>query len=119
MTHERILQIASSIAQAGEEEYPLLEALCTAAEERLTGRLRTGLRPEQCADVFCCAAAMLAAADMLVCRGGGDVEQFRAGDVSVRVGGAGEAAAALRRQAACLMAPYWDDDSFAFLGVRG
>lgn len=121
MTHERILQIASSIAQAGEEEHPLLEALCTAAEENLAGRLREGLRVEQCADAFCCAAAMLAAAGMLTCRDGGDVEQFSAGDVSMRTGGGGacEAAASLRRQAAYLMAPYWDDGGFAFLGVQG
>ena len=65
---------------------------------------------------------MLAAAGMLTGRGGGDVEQRQAGDVSLRLGpggGACEAAAVLRRQCALLMAPYWEDDGFAFAGVRG
>ena len=65
---------------------------------------------------------MLAAAGMLTCRSGGEVEQMQAGDVSLRLGpggGACEAAAVLRRQSALLMAPYWEDDGFAFAGVRG
>ena len=68
----------------------------------------------------CAAAAAAAAADMLL--GGGGVEQMQAGDVSLRLGpggGACEAAAVLRRQCALLMAPYWEDDGFAFAGVRG
>ena len=50
------------------------------------------------------------------------MEQFTAGDVSMRLGqssGACESAAALRRQAERMMAPFWADDQFAFTGVRG
>ena len=122
MIHEKIFRLAAVIAQAGEEETPLLEALCTAAEAQTAQRLRKGCTAGDCGDAFCCAAAMLAAAGMLTCRSGGEVEQMQAGDVSLRLGtggGACEAAAVLRRQCALLMAPYWEDDGFAFAGVRG
>ena len=122
MIHEKVFRLASVIAQAGEEEIPLLEALCTAAEAQTAQRLREGCTAGDCCDAFCCAAAMLAAAGMLTCRSGGEVEQMQAGDVSLRLGtggGACEAAAVLRRQSALLMAPYWEDDGFAFAGVRG
>lgn len=119
---EHILHLAEAIVQPSEAEKPLLTALCAAAEAELTRRLREGLSPEDCGDAFPCAAALLAAAGLLPCRSGGDVEQFSAGDVSLRTGGGGqvcEAAAAMRRQAASMMAGYWGDDAFAFQGVPG
>lgn len=119
--HEKTLKLAAAISQAAENESPLLEALCTAAEAELAGRMREGWTPEQCGDAFSCAAAMLTAAGMMTCRANGDVEQLTAGEVSLRLGGGGtcETAAMLRRHAAALMAPYWKDDGFAFVGVRG
>ena len=42
MIHEKVFRLASVIAQAGEEEIPLLEALCTAAEAQTAQRLREG-----------------------------------------------------------------------------
>lgn len=119
--HERILKLASAISQAAAGEEELLEALCTAAEAELSGRLRKELTPEQCQDTFFCAAAMLAAAGMLACRESVGAEQFTAGDVSLKLGGSGacEASALLRRQASALMAPYCGDDAFAFVGVKG
>lgn len=122
MIHEKVLSLAAAIAQASGEETALLEALCTAAEAQVAQRLREGCTVEACGDAFYPAAAMLAAAGMLTCRSGGDVEQLQAGDMSLRLGPGGgvcEAAAVLRRQCALLMAPYWEDDSFAFTGVRG
>lgn len=119
---EQILSLAALIARPAAEEKPLLSAMCTAAADDLARRLRDGVRPEDCGDSFSCAAALLAAAGLLACRSGGDVEQFSAGDVSLRTGGDGracEAAAAMRRQAAAMMAYYCGDGEFAFLGVRG
>ena len=113
---EQIVHLAEAIVQPSEAERPLLTALCAAAGAEIEGRLRDGISPEDCGDAF------LAAASILPCRSGGDVEQFSVGDVSLRTGGGGqvcEAAAAMRRQAASMMAGYWGDDAFAFLGVRG
>lgn len=118
--HERIVELARAAASPSEAEDALLEALCTAAEAQLTARLRKGVTAADCGDAFPCAAALLAAAGLLPCRGADGVEQFTAGDVSIRTGGSGcEAGAALRAQAAALMAPYWEDGGFAFMGVRG
>ena len=61
MIHGKVFRLASVIAQAGEEEIPLLEALCTAAEAQTAQRLREGCTAGDCGDAFCCAAAMLAA----------------------------------------------------------
>ena len=118
---EQIMRLASAIVQPSEAELPLLEALCTAAEEEIRRRLREEITPEDCGDAFLCASALLAAAGLLPCRSGGDVEQFTVGDVSVRTGGGGQvcqAAAAMRQQSASLMAPYWGDGAFAFQGLR-
>ena len=119
--HERIVELAEMMVAPEEGERPLLEALCTAAETAAAGRLKEGLTPESCGPAYLCAAAMLAAAGMTACRDDGGVEQFTAGEVTIRTGGGGgcEAGAALRRQAAGLMAEYWRDDGFAFVGVKG
>lgn len=122
MMQEHIFALASAVVQPSEEEKPLLTALCSAAAAELAGRLRDGVTPEDCGDAFPCAAALLAAAGLLPCRCGGEVEQFSAGDVSVRTGGGNrllEAAGTLRRQAGTLLEPYAGDGGFAFLGVRG
>ena len=103
---EQIVHLAEAIVQPSEAEKPLLSlslltALCAAAGAEIEGRLRDGISPEDCGDAFPCAAALLAAAGVLPCRSGGDVEQFSVGDVSLRTGGGGqvcEAAAAMRRQ---------------------
>lgn len=119
---EQILQLAAAIVQPSEAEKPLLEALCTAAEAEIRRRMPEGTAPEDCGDAFFCAAALLAAAGLLPCRSRGNVEQYTVGDVSVRTGSNGqvcETAAAMRRQAASMMAPYWGDSEFAFQGVRG
>ena len=48
MIHEKIFRLAAVIAQAGEEETPLLEALCTAAEAQTAQRLRKGCTAGDC-----------------------------------------------------------------------
>lgn len=119
--HERIMELAEAMTSPEESERPLLEALCTAAEAAAAERLKEGLTPEDCGVTYLCAAAMLAAAGLMPCRENGGVEQFTAGEVSIRTGGSDgcEEGASLRRQAAFLMADYWRDDGFAFVGVRG
>ncbi len=118
--HETILSLAEAIVSPSDQEQPLLESLCVCAEAQIAGRLARGVTPEGCAETFTCAAALLAAAGLLSCRGAGGTEQFTAGEVSLRFSGdTGGAAAALQRQAEAMMAPYWQDDAFAFRGVKG
>ena len=120
MMHDTILSLATAITSPADQELPLLESLCTCAEAQIAGRLSDGTAPEDCAEAFTCAAALYAAAGLLSCRGAGGVEQFTAGEVSLRLSAAsGAAPAALIRQADALMSPYWQDDAFAFLGVIG
>ncbi len=117
-----ILALAEGICAPSQEERPLLEALCAAAEAEAAGRLREDVTAESCREALVCAGALLAAAGLIACRGcGGDVSSFTAGDVTIRreSGGTCLAAAAMRRQAAAMMAPYWGDDIFAFTEVRG
>lgn len=119
---EQIINLTAAIAHPSEEEMPLLTALCTAAEAELVRRLRENVAPEDCGSAFPCAAALLAVAGLLPCRSVGCAEQFSVGDVSVRTGSgdrACETAAAMRRQAASMMAAYWNDDDFSFQGVKG
>lgn len=119
---EQIPLLAAAIALPSDAEQPLLTALCAAAADETARRLRPGLTAEDCGDAFLCAAAMTAAAGLISCRSSGDIEQFSAGDVSLRSGGnsdSGKAASAMRQHAAEMMEAYWTDDCFAFAGVKG
>ena len=102
---ESILALGKDICLPAECEEALLGLLCAAAEERWTGRLRTGVKPEDCEEALRCACAFTAAAGILRRRGGG-------------AGEAESAAIALEVQAARLMAPWCEGEDFAFLGVR-
>ena len=122
MSTETILTLAKVLTAAGEDEEPLLEALCQAAERQRERRLRPGVTAEDCGEAFPCAAAFSAAADLAAARGGGQVSGFTAGSVSVRIRGAAESCAlaeSLRRTAERLMAPFAVPDDFCFRGVRG
>ena len=52
--HEKILTLAKAIVRPAEEEEALLDALCTAAEAELTGRLREDVSPEVLSAMWCC-----------------------------------------------------------------
>ena len=51
--HEKILTLAKAIVRPAEEEEALLDALCTAAEAELAGRLREDVSPEDCGAFPC------------------------------------------------------------------
>ena len=122
MSTDTILTLAKVLSAAGEDEEPLLEALCQAAEQQWERRLRPGVTAEDCGEAFPCAAAFTAAADLAAARGGGQVSGFTAGSVSVQARSPAEAgaqAAELRRTAQRLMAPFTVPGDFAFRGVRG
>lgn len=119
--HEKILALAEAMLSPSPEEEPILDALCVAAAASLQKELRSGILPGDCGESFPCAAAMLAAAAFLPCRGETDVTAFTAGDLHMTMGSAkgGDGSLALRREARSLMAPFCGDSGFAFMGVRG
>ncbi len=92
----------------------LLEVLCSAAVAALAGRLREGIAPEDHWEEFVTAACFYALADLKAMESAG-VEEFKAGDLTVK-SGSGDSGEALQREAEKLMKP-WLQDSFAFLGV--
>jgi len=118
---EEVKRLAAAMAGAESEA---LEPLCRTAMELLQRQLKAEYTAEDCGQAFPCAAAALAAASLLECEGAGAVS-FRAGDVSVTAVSAAERsknAAALRRMAEELMAPWLEQElagGFAFVGVRG
>lgn len=117
---EEILETAKSICACGAEDEALLKRLCAASAQALE---REGVAPEDCEGAFICASAWLAAAALTDARLGGaeELSSLRAGDVTIEVrGGANsERAAALRRSARQLMAPYTEGGGFFFCAVKG
>lgn len=120
---EEIFETAKSICACGQEDEALLRRLCAASTRALESELRAGIEPEDCEGAFVCAAGWLAAAALTEARLGGEEElsSLRAGDVTVQVrnGGSSERAAALRRSARQLMAPYTEGGGFYFCAVKG
>ena len=101
-----------------ERQTRLLEVLCSGTSTALAARLREGITPEDCKADFIAAASLYA----LSALGEADeqllVEEFRAGDLTVRQSGGQRDAASrcLQRQADMMILPYLKD-RFAFLGV--
>lgn len=112
-----IYAIAAVFTGSGSEDQVLL-ALCRAAEQELTARLRPGLTPEDCRESFVCAAALLAASHFGSGRTAGGIRSFAVGSVSVSAGGESQTSEDLRTQAMLLMRPFCRGE-FSFVGVRG
>lgn len=98
----------------GQEE--ILSTLCVAAVSSLTARLRDGITADDCRADFVAAASLFALAAINTVVAGGAVEQFAAGDLTVRRGSGDAASRCLRHQAELVIAPYLKD-RFSFLGV--
>ena len=110
---------AQALMMTGELDGPqtdLLDALCGASTAALVARLRDGLNPDDCRADFVAAASLFALAAMNEAGLGMDMEEFRAGDLTVKRGGGDAASRCLRRQADLIIAPYLKD-SFSFRGV--
>ena len=91
-----------------------LQVLCGAAMDILEARLRDGMAPEDCREAFVTAAG-LQALEML--ESFGEVSEFRAGDLTVKLKEDREGRRqGLRHQAEELMRPYLKD-TFLFTGV--
>ena len=104
--------------QLDERQSQLLQVLCTAAASSLESRLRDGIIPEDCKADFIAAASLYALASLGDVADTVQVEEFKAGDLSVRQSSERRDAASncLQRQAEMIILPYLKD-RFSFVGV--
>ena len=95
----------------------LLNLLCMSSTAALTARLKEGLTPEDCKADFIAAASLFALAALNEAQDSDQVEEFKAGDLTVKQGSRKDAASrCLQNQAELMITPYLKD-RFAFLGV--
>lgn len=94
----------------------LLKTLCRGAVASLAARLREGMAKESYQQDLVAAAGLYALAALNEVGEVDSVEQFTAGDITVRTGKSDKASDCLRRQAQWLIAPYLKD-TFAFQEV--
>ena len=104
--------------QLDERQEQLLKVLCTAATASLQARLRDGITAEDCMADFVAAASLHALAALGGVKETVQIEEFRAGDLTVRQNKSGRDAASdcLERQAEMIILPYLKD-RFSFRGV--
>lgn len=112
---------SQAMVLAGEVEQNranLLRLFCQSAAAGLQQRLREEFTPEDCKADFVAAASLMALAGLNTLSESNQVEQFQAGDLTIRRGESGKDAASrcLRRQAELMISPYLKDQ-FTFLGV--
>ncbi len=115
LTEEVYNQARFMAQELTQEQQDLLNVICQAAVSSLEARLRDGITVEDCQADFVTAAGMYAVAAMSEIGDLDHVEQFSAGDVTIRRGKS-NAGNGLRAQAQLLMAPYLKD-GFSFVGV--
>lgn len=112
------LVLAQALTLTGpleEKQEALLSLLCSAAVSGLEGRLKDGLSVEDCKVDFIAAASLYALSALN--EAGDSGEEFRAGDLTIKQGGGGDAASrCLRRQAELILGPYLKR-AFSFMGV--
>ena len=101
-----------------ERQSQLLQVLCSAASASLEARLREGITPEDCKADFVAAASLYALASLEDVEETVQVEEFKAGDLTVRQNRERRDAASncLQRQADMMILPYLKD-RFSFMGV--
>lgn len=112
---------AQALLLAGEldaAQTELLRILSDAAASSLAARLKDGLTPDDCEADFVAAASLYALAALGSADENIQVEEFKAGDLTVKQAATTRDAAsrALQRQADLLMLPYLKD-RFSFMGV--
>ena len=112
---------AQALLLAGDLEQrqsQLLQVLCNAATSSLASRLREGITPEDCKADFIAAASLYALASLNGVEENVQVEEFQAGDLTIRQSGTSRDAASncLQRQAEMMILPYLQD-RFSFMGV--
>ena len=111
-------QAALLAGQLDSHQMDVLNVLCTASTASLAARLKEGLSPEDCKADFIAAASLFALASINGMDEAAQVEQFKAGDLTMHMaqGSRDAASNCLRNQAELMIAPYLKD-RFSFRGV--
>ena len=101
-----------------EHQMDVLHSLCGAFTASLAAKLKEGLTAEDCKADFVAAASLYALASLSSIDEDVQVQEFKAGDLTVKKSSAAKetAAVCLEKQADMLIAPYLKD-RFAFVGV--
>lgn len=110
LVYTQALALAGALPQYQQK---LLEVLCAGAVGAVKRWIREDVDPSGCQEDLVAAASLLALAGLEESRGG--IQEFRAGDLTVKPGGGG-AGQGLKKQAMLRLKPYLRD-GFAFLGV--
>ena len=118
LTEQVFAQAILLTGELDERQRDLLSLLCIASTASLTARLREGLSPEDCRADFVAAASLFALAAMNDADEKTAVEEFKAGDLTVKQSGSSRDAASrcLQNQAELMIMPYLKD-RFSFMGV--
>ena len=118
LTEQVFAQAALLSGELDGRQTNLLKLLCGNCVSFLTARLRDGLTPEDCKADFIASASLLALAQLNDVDDTARMEEFRAGDLTVKQGSGSRDAASrcLQRQAELMIAPYLKD-GFSFRGI--
>jgi hypothetical protein len=118
LTEQVFAQAVLLAGELDERQRDLLSLLCIASTSSLTARLRDGLNPEDCRADFVAAASLFALAAMNDADEQVALEEFKAGDLTVKQNGHSRDAASrcLHHQAELMIMPYLKD-RFSFTGV--
>ena len=109
-------QAAMLAGELDRQQTDMLSILCASSTASLTARLKDGITPEDCKADFVAAASLYALAALNETAGRDGIEEFKAGDLTVKRSGADAASRCLHNQAELVIAPYLKD-RFAFVGV--
>ena len=118
LTQQIYAQARILVQDMADADQQLLEILCRGAEVSLKAKLRDGITPEDCKADFVAAASLYALASLGDVEETVQVEEFKAGDLTVRQNRERRDAASncLQRQADMMILPYLKD-RFSFMGV--
>ena len=116
MTDLVYAQAALLAGQLEARQAELLKVLCHAAQSSLRNRLRDGLTEEDCKADFVAAASLFALAALNEAGQAGALEEFRAGDLTVKRSSMDTSSRCLQHQAELIIQPFLKD-GFVFLGV--
>ena len=116
MTDLVYAQAALLAGPLDDRQTELLKVLCQAAVSSLEARLRDGVTTDDCRADFVASASLFALAALNEAGYAGNLEEFRAGDLTVKRSGMDTSSRCLQRQAELIIQPFLKD-SFAFVGV--